>query len=110
MQALLRIRVRPYYLYQADLAKGTEHFRTPVDKGVEIIDALRGHTSGLCVPHFVVDVPGGGGKIPLLPDYLVKRDEDALFLRNYQNRIYRYPITSSREKGDLKNDYQGGRP
>lgn len=110
MQGLLRIRVRPYYLYQADLAKGTEHFRTPIDKGLEIIDALRGHTSGLCVPHFVVDVPGGGGKIPLLPDYLVKRDEDALFLRNYQNRIYRYPITSSREKGDLENDYQGGRP
>jgi len=92
MQGLLRIRVRPYYLYQADLAQGTQHFRTPVDKGLEIIDSLRGYTSGFCVPHFVVDLPDGGGKIPLLPNYLLERDENALLLRNYRNKLYRYPL------------------
>ena len=67
MQELLRCRVRPYYIYQADLVAGGEHFRTSVAKGLEIIEALRGWTSGLAVPHFVIDAPGGGGKIPLLP-------------------------------------------
>lgn len=92
MQKLLTIRVRPYYLYQADLAKGTVHFRTPVEKGLEILESLCGHTSGLCVPHFVIDAPGGGGKIPLIPNYVAGIKESFLILRNYDNNVYAYPI------------------
>ncbi|MCS6897704.1 MAG: hypothetical protein NZM29_06980, partial [Nitrospira sp.] len=83
---------KPYYLYQADLTKGTNHFRTTVETGLNIIKALQGHTSGMAVPHFVIDAPGGGGKIPLLPgDYLVHLDEDGVLLRNYENKTYHYP-------------------
>jgi len=91
MQKLISIRVRPYYIYQCDIARGNEHFRTQVAKGVEIIDNIRGHTSGLCVPHFVIDAPGGGGKIPLLPEYVVESKEDKIILRNYRNQRYEYP-------------------
>jgi lysine 2,3-aminomutase len=87
---LLRNRVRPYYLYQCDPITGSAHFRTPVEKGLEIIEGLRGHTSGYAVPSYVIDAPGGGGKIPLLPDYLVGRDGDDLLLRNYEGRLFRY--------------------
>jgi lysine 2,3-aminomutase len=88
---LLRMRVRPYYLYQCDPITGSSHFRTPVSKGLEIIEGLRGHTSGYAVPNYVIDAPGGGGKIPLQPDYLVGRDDDNLLLRNFRGDIYRYP-------------------
>jgi lysine 2,3-aminomutase len=89
---LLLARVKPYYLYQADLTKGTNHFRTTVETGLRIIKALQGHTSGMAVPHFVIDAPGGGGKIPLLPDnYLVHLDEDGAVLRNYENKTFHYP-------------------
>jgi lysine 2,3-aminomutase len=89
---LLLARVKPYYLYQADLTKGTNHFRTTVETGLNIIKALQGHTSGMAVPHFVIDAPGGGGKIPLLPDdYLVHMDEDGALLRNYENKTFHYP-------------------
>jgi len=88
--ALLRIRVRPYYLYHADEVRGTEHLRTPVERGLEIIEGLRGHTSGLGVPTFVVDVPGGGGKIPLHPNYVVSWTEDALVVRNYEGLTFTY--------------------
>ncbi len=89
---LLLARVKPYYLYQADLTKGTNHFRTTVETGMEIIRALQGHTSGMAVPHFVIDAPGGGGKIPILPqDYLVHLDEDGAVLRNYENKTFHYP-------------------
>jgi lysine 2,3-aminomutase len=88
---LLRRRVRPYYLYQCDPITGSAHFRTPVEKGIEIIEGLRGHTTGYAVPHFVVDAPGGGGKIPLIPDYLVGRDGEDLLLRNFEGGVYRYP-------------------
>lgn len=91
VQQLLLARVKPYYLYQADLTKGTNHFRTAVETGLNIIRSLQGHTSGMAVPHFVIDAPGGGGKIPLLPDYLLHMDEDAAVLRNYENRTFRYP-------------------
>jgi lysine 2,3-aminomutase len=94
MQALLKIRVRPYYLYQADLTKGTAHFRTSIKKGLEIMDSLRGYTSGLCIPHYVLDVPGGGGKIPILPNYVVREEGDVILLRNYKNNIYKYPINN----------------
>ena len=88
---LLKIRVRPYYLYQCDPISGSGHFRTPVEKGIEIIEGLRGHTSGYAVPSYVIDAPGGGGKIPLIPEYLMGREGDDLLLRNYEGRIFRYP-------------------
>jgi lysine 2,3-aminomutase len=89
-QKLLMMRIRPYYIYQCDLAKGISHFRTPIETGLEIIKALRGWTSGLAVPHFVVDAPNGGGKIPLGPDYVVKREGKRLTLRNYAGNEYVY--------------------
>jgi lysine 2,3-aminomutase len=87
---LLRIRVRPYYLYQCDLVPGAGHFRTPVAKGIEIIEALRGHTSGFAVPTFVVDAPGGGGKIPVGPQYLISQSDGRVVLRNYEGFISTY--------------------
>ncbi len=87
---LVRIRVRPYYLYQCDLVDGAGHFRTPVAKGVEIIEALRGHTSGYAVPTFVVDAPGGGGKIPVMPNYLISMSDHKIVLRNYEGYITAY--------------------
>ena len=88
---LLMMRVRPYYLYQCDPISGSEHFRTPVSKGLEIIEGLRGHTTGYAVPNYVIDAPGGGGKIPLQPNSVVGRDGDYLLLQNYQGELYRYP-------------------
>ena len=87
---LLKIRVRPYYLYMADETRGANHFRTSLDKGLEIMFKLRGHTSGLAIPHFVIDAPGGGGKIPVLPQYVLHRDEDRIVMRNYKNEVYVY--------------------
>ncbi len=89
---LLRQRCRPYYLFQADLAEGTAHFRTPVATGLAIIEALRGWTSGMAVPHYVIDAPGGGGKIPLVPDYVISRDAGQLVFRNYAGDVYEYPL------------------
>lgn len=91
VQGLLRIRVRPYYLYQCDPITGSAHFRTPVAKGLEIIRGLRGHTTGYAVPTYVIDAPDGGGKIPLSPDYVVGRQGDDLLLTNYAGGEYRYP-------------------
>jgi len=88
---LLKARVKPYYLYQCDPILGSAHFRTPVAKGLEIIEGLRGHTSGYAVPTYVIDGPGGAGKIPLIPEYVVGREGNDLLLRNYQGRICRYP-------------------
>jgi lysine 2,3-aminomutase len=90
VQDLVRIRVRPYYLYQCDLVEGAGHFRTPVAKGIEIIEGLRGHTSGLAVPTFVVDAPGGGGKIPLQPNYLLSMSDHKIVLRNFEGFITTY--------------------
>jgi len=91
MHKLLKIRVRPYYLYQCDLIPGSGHFRTTVKKGLEIIKGLRGFTSGYAVPTFVVDAPGGGGKIPLLPDYVVEHNEERIVMRNYKGVLCEYP-------------------
>jgi lysine 2,3-aminomutase len=91
VQGLLTIRVRPYYLYQCDPIAGSRHFRTPVAKGIELIQGLRGHTTGYAVPSYVIDAPGGGGKIPLLPEYRAGREEGDLLLRNYAGDLYRYP-------------------
>ena len=96
MQGLLKIRVRPYYLYQCDPIVGSAHFRTPVKKGIEIIEGLRGHTTGYAVPTYVIDAPGGGGKIPLFSECIVGRDDDDLLLSNYQRRVYRYPDPGSK--------------
>jgi len=94
MHRLLAARVRPYYLYMCDQVAGAEHFRTTVEKGLEIIKALRGWTSGMAVPHFVIDAPGGGGKIPLLPEYVEAITEDEVVLRNYagQRFVYKQPM------------------
>lgn len=88
---LLMMRVRPYYLYQCDPISGSAHFRTPVSKGLEIIDGLRGHTTGYAVPNYVIDAPGGGGKIILTPNFVVGRDGGDLVLRNYEGNEFRYP-------------------
>lgn len=102
MHQLLLARVKPYYLYQADLTKGTNHFRTTVETGLRIIQALQGHTSGMAVPHFVIDAPGGGGKIPLLPsDYLLNLDEKGAVLKNYENKTYHYPQPSNQGSREL---------
>jgi len=90
VQKLLTIRVKPYYIYQCDLSRGIGHFRTTVSKGIEIIESLRGHTSGLAVPTFVVDAPGGGGKIPVMPSYLITSNEKRVILRNYEGVITTY--------------------
>jgi len=92
MQKLVKNRVRPYYLYQCDPVAGAEHFRTSMEKGLEILKALRGWTSGLAVPHFVIDAPGGGGKIPLLPQYIEEISDDEVVMRNYAGELYRYPL------------------
>lgn len=91
MHGLVRIRVKPYYLYQCDPILGSSHFRTPVSKGLEIYQGLRGHTTGYAVPNFVIDAPGGGGKIPLIPETVAGRDGNDLLIKNYEGKIYRYP-------------------
>ena len=90
VQKMTRIRVRPYYLYQADLVEGAGHFRTPVAKGIEIIEGLRGHTSGYAVPQFIVDAPGGGGKIPVMPNYQISASDHKIILRNYEGYVTTY--------------------
>jgi lysine 2,3-aminomutase len=88
---LLKMRVRPYYLYQCDPISGSSHFRTSVEKGLEIIRGLRGFTSGYAVPTYVIDAPGGGGKIPVMPEYVVGRESSEWFLRNYEGKTFQYP-------------------
>jgi lysine 2,3-aminomutase len=90
VQKLVKNRVRPYYIYQCDLVQGTGHFRTPVSVGIEIIEALRGHTSGFAVPTYVVDAPGGGGKIPVMPNYVISEGANRVVLRNYEGFITTY--------------------
>ena len=90
-QGLLRMRVRPYYLYQCDPIVGSAHFRTHVSRGLEIIQGLGGHTTGYAVPQYVIDAPGGGGKIPICPETVVGREESYLLLKNYEGKVYRYP-------------------
>jgi lysine 2,3-aminomutase len=88
--ALLKIKVRPYYLFQCDEVQGTEHLRTSVDVGIKIIEGMRGHTSGLAVPNFVVDLVQGGGKVPLQPNYVLSMNQDELLLKNYEGKVFRY--------------------
>ncbi len=93
VQKLLAIRVKPYYLYQMDLVSGADHFRTDVSAGLSIIKMLRGHTSGLAVPHYVVDTPKGGGKVALIPEPIVAYNDDSILLKNYEGDVYSYPTT-----------------
>jgi lysine 2,3-aminomutase len=99
MHALLKARVRPYYIYMADQVAGGEHFRTTVQKGLEIIEALRGWTSGLAVPHFVIDAPGGGGKVPLLPEYVEEITDEKVVFKNFRGQRFEYrqprPVTTT---------------
>jgi lysine 2,3-aminomutase len=108
VHVLVMNRVRPYYIYQCDLSTGIEHFRTRVSRGIEIIECLRGHTSGFCVPTFVVDAPGGGGKIPVMPQYLVSQSPERVILRNYEGVVTTYTEPSC--KGDderrVRDDYE----
>jgi lysine 2,3-aminomutase len=90
VHGLVKNRVRPYYIYQCDLSEGIAHFRTPVSKGIEIMESLRGHTSGLCIPTFVVDAPGGGGKIPVMPNYIISQMPGRVILRNYEGLLTAY--------------------
>ena len=94
---LVANRVRPYYLYQCDLSEGLSHFRTPVGKGIEILESLIGHTSGFCVPTYVIDAPGGGGKIPVMPNYLISWSTNKVVLRNYEGVITTYKEPDSYE-------------
>lgn len=98
VHGLVKIRVRPYYIYQCDLSMGIEHFRTKVSKGIEIIEALRGHTSGYAVPTFVVDAPGGGGKTPVMPQYIISQSPNKIVLRNYEGIITTYTEPNALEE------------
>lgn len=95
VQKLLRCRVRPYYLYQCDLIQGSAHLRAPVFKGIEIIDGLRGHTTGYAVPQFVIDAPGGGGKVPINPGYVFFHDGEKVVFRNFEGKVFEYPEVPS---------------
>ncbi len=95
-QGLLKIRVKPYYLYQCDLVVGTSHLRVPVEKGLELMRGLRGHTTGYAVPTFVVDAPGGGGKIPLVPNQRLERSGNHILLENFEGRIFPYPDSQTK--------------
>ncbi len=106
---LVRIRVRPYYLYQCDLVEGAGHFRTPVAKGIEIMEGLRGHTSGYAVPQYIIDAPGGGGKIPVTPNYLLSMSDHKVILRNFEGYITTYeeptdylPSDAAKYKGEKR--------
>ena len=90
---LLRVRVKPYYLFQCDPIEGSKHFRTTVDKGKALMQGLRGFTSGYAIPQYVIDTPGGGGKVPILPQYEVGQDDEHLYLKNYEGRVFSYPTT-----------------
>ncbi len=96
---LLMSRVRPYYLYQCDLITGSSHLRTSVSKGIEIIEALRGHTTGYAVPQFVIDAPGGGGKVPVNPNYVMMKDEQRTLIRNFEGNVFEYPEPASEQTG-----------
>jgi lysine 2,3-aminomutase len=94
VQKLLMCRVKPYYIYQCDLIAGSAHLRTSVRKGLQIMESLRGHTTGYAVPEYVIDAPGGGGKVPVAPGYVLSRNADRVVIRNYEGKIFEYPEAS----------------
>jgi lysine 2,3-aminomutase len=107
---LLRMRVRPYYLYQMDLITGGSHFKVDVRKGIEIIRALRGNTTGYAVPQYTIDAPGGGGKVPVNPDYVESITDDEVVFRNYEGKRYRYPLKSTPKFPKPRAPIPAGRP
>jgi lysine 2,3-aminomutase len=92
---LLMCRVRPYYLYQLDLIQGSSHLEVPVQEGIRLIEGLRGHTTGYAVPQYVIDAPGGGGKVPINPDYVLQRTPERTLIRNFEGRTFEYPEPSA---------------
>jgi lysine 2,3-aminomutase len=102
LHRLLRMRVRPYYIYQCDLITGSAHLRASVCKGLEIMKQLRGHTTGYAVPQYVIDAPGGGGKVPINPQYITKIDDDAIHFRNFEGKLFRYPLKSFKADEDCR--------
>ena len=102
MQKLLKNRIKPYYIYQADMTEGTDHLRTSVQKGLDIMKDLMGHTSGMAVPYFVIDAPGGGGKVRLLPNSVIEHTEDEVVITNYEGKVFRY------SQRNWKNDSSNG--
>lgn len=102
-QKMLKLRIKPYYLFQADMTMGTNHFRTMVQKGLDIIRDLQGHTSGMAVPYFVVDTPGGGGKVRLLPDSVIEHNDNEVVLKNFEGKIFRYPQSAGETKTTKEN-------
>jgi lysine 2,3-aminomutase len=103
MQKLLKNRIKPYYIYQADMTEGTDHLRTSVQKGLDIMKDLMGHTSGMAVPYFVIDAPGGGGKVRLLPNSVIEHTNEEVVITNYEGKVFRYRQT------DLENRHSNGR-
>jgi lysine 2,3-aminomutase len=102
---LVMCRVRPYYIYQCDLIHGSAHLRTSVAKGIEIIEGLRGHTTGYAVPQFVIDAPGGGGKVPINPGYILYHDHEKIVIRNYEGKIFEYPELEMAAQPGNHSDY-----
>jgi lysine 2,3-aminomutase len=94
LQKLLMCRVKPYYVYQCDLIAGSAHLRTSVRKGLEIMQGLRGHTTGYAVPQYVIDAPGGGGKVPVNPQYVLSRNSDRVVIRNFEGKVFEYQEAS----------------
>jgi len=99
VQKLLLCRVKPYYLYQCDLIAGSAHLRAPVAKGIEIMDKLRGFTSGYAVPTYVIDAPGGGGKVPINPEYILCRNAGRVLIRNFEGKVFEYPEAAAKPCG-----------
>lgn len=102
-QKMLKLRIKPYYLFQTDMTMGTNHFRTMVKKGLDIIQDLQGHTSGMAVPYFVIDTPGGGGKVRLLPDSIIEHNDNEVVLKNFEGKIFRYPQSAGKTKTAKEN-------
>lgn len=101
---LLKIRVKPYYIYQCDLVPGTEHFRTPISVGIKIIQSLRGFTSGYAVPTYVIDAPGGGGKVPIYPEYVISKSKKGIIFKNYEGKVFFYPEKPALDKEIIKKE------
>ena len=98
MKKLIRTRVKPYYLHHVDMARGVSHFRTTIKTGLDIVSSMRGNISGMCIPHYVIDLPGGGGKVPLLPESLLGIEGDDLLIKNYQGKIFKYRVEAEDKK------------
>jgi len=108
VHGLLKIRIKPYYIYQCDLSQGIEHFRTRVDRGISIIESLRQHTTGMAVPTYVIDAPGGGGKIPVNPQYLISRSPGKVVLRNFEGKVFAYTEPGYEANEDHIPEFTGG--